>query len=97
VRCDRELRVQREPQQAAVPEIVDLRSQIREHGRSGIPETVENFDDPAFLGDENPAVGRERGLGRCGQPADHGGVGEPGGHGRGCDQPAGQSDQCGGE
>ncbi len=54
VRC--EVRIQRDPHQAAVPEVVDVRSQVRVGVRSLIVEAAEHLDQPALERHEDAAV-----------------------------------------
>ena len=53
----REVRVERQPQQPAVPEVVHLRPQVREDVRLHVRQRVEDLDETALLGDEDASVG----------------------------------------
>jgi hypothetical protein len=53
----RELRVERQPEQSPVPEVVHLRSQVREDVRLRVRQRVEDLDETALLGDEDASVG----------------------------------------
>ena len=69
-RVRREVRRERETEQSTVPEVVDLRPEVGEHGRRRVRQVVEDLDDAALLGHEDPAVWREahrRGLGEPGE------------------------------
>ena len=57
--------MQREPEEAAVPEVVDLGPEIREDRRRRVAEVVEELDEAALLGDEDTPVRR-----RTGSPSD---------------------------
>ena len=70
VRVGREVGVERDAEQAAVPEVVDVRAQVGEDGRRRVGEVVEDLDQAALLGDEDPAVGGEANGGRVGQAAE---------------------------
>ena len=74
VRCRREVRVERQPEQAAIPVVVDLRSEIGEGRGFGVVEPVEYFDHAALLGDEDAPVAREPERGRVVQAADGDGL-----------------------
>jgi hypothetical protein len=54
-RVGREVGRQSQPQQAAVPEVVDIGAKIREHGGRGVGQAVEDLDDAVLLGDEDLA------------------------------------------
>ena len=82
-RLDREIRVQREAEEAAVPEIVGVRPQVGEDRRRSVGEVVEDLDDPALFGDEDPAVGRETDGGRLRQAAQGDRLLKAAGEGRG--------------
>jgi hypothetical protein len=66
----REPWIDRQPEQAAVPVVVDLVTEVRHGGRRRVVEAVERLDQPALLGDEDRAVRREHHVGRVGQPAE---------------------------
>ena len=55
----RQARVQRESEQPAIPEVVDVRRQVREGRRRRIIDAVVNLQDAALLGHEDPAIGGE--------------------------------------
>jgi hypothetical protein len=59
VRRAREVRVERHAEQPAVDEAVHVRPQIGIDRGGRVGEAVEDLDQPAFLGDEDPAVGCE--------------------------------------
>ncbi len=59
---------EREAEQAAIPEVVDLRPEVGEHGGGRVVEAVEHLDDAALLGDEHPPVRREADRGRRASP-----------------------------
>ena len=54
-----ELRVERHPEQAAVPVVVHLRAQVRVGARRRVRQAVEDLDQAALLGDEDAPVRRE--------------------------------------
>ncbi len=74
VRALREVRIERHPQKAAIPEVVDVRREVREGRRSRVGEAVEDLDRAALLGDEDPAVGRKAHHRRVRQPAERDGL-----------------------
>ena len=47
------------PEEAPVPEVVDVAVEVGEDVRGGVGQGVEHLDDPALLGDEDPPVGGE--------------------------------------
>ena len=55
----REPRVESEAEKTAIPEVVNVRREIRERVRRRVGEAVEDLDDAVFLSDEHPAVGDE--------------------------------------
>ena len=67
VRLGGEVGVEREAQEAAVPEVVDLGSQVGEHGRRRVVEVVEDLDQAALLGNEHAPVAGELDRRRLGQ------------------------------
>ena len=70
VRLRRELRVDREAEQATVPEVVDVRPEIGELRRGRVRDGVEDLDDAALLGDEHAAVRRELDVRRIREPGE---------------------------
>jgi hypothetical protein len=74
----RELRVQRKPEQPAVPEVVHLGRQVREQRRRGVAETVEDLDPAALLSDEDAPVRGELDRRWVGQSRDRHGLLEAG-------------------
>ncbi len=80
-----EARVDFEPEQAAVVEVVRLRAQVLEHRPAVRRHAREDLDDAALLGDERAAIRRERDRRRQHQPTEHDGVGESGRDARGID------------
>ena len=74
----RELRVDRESEQPAVPEVEDLGPEVGEDRRRRVREAVEHLDEPALLGDEYATVGRERERRRVAQSGVDDAVLEPG-------------------
>ena len=82
----REVRVEREPQQAAIPVVVDLRAQVDDLGRRRAGEAVEDLQQTALLGDEDAPVGREADVRRVCQTREDDRVREACGEagGRGC-------------
>jgi hypothetical protein len=68
--ADRELRIERDAEQAAIPEVVDLGAQVGRDRRRRRAQAREDFDQAALLGDEDAAVRREGDIGRLGQAAE---------------------------
>ena len=52
----REVRMDGEPEKAAIPHVVDVRPQVGEDRRGRIGQRIEDLDDAALLGDEDVAV-----------------------------------------
>ena len=75
------VRVDRQPDQAAVPEVVRLPAHVDDLLGRRVPDPVEALDGAALLGDEDVAVGREAHRDRLHEPAERGRVGEAGRHG----------------
>ena len=71
VRASREARVDRQAEQAAVPEVVHLRAQVDDGRRRGVADAVEHQDHAALLGHEDLAVRREAHGRRLHEAADH--------------------------
>jgi hypothetical protein len=76
-----EVRGKRHPEQAPVPEVVDVDVEVGEDVRGGVGHGVEDLDDAALLGDEDPPVGGEADRGRVRQTAEHDRLLEAGGQG----------------
>ena len=72
--CRAEVGVEHDREQPAIPVVVDLGPQIGERRRSRVREARVLQDQPALLGNEHLAVGREAHLGGVGQAPDHGGL-----------------------
>jgi hypothetical protein len=64
-----EVRREREPEETAVPEVVDVRPQVCEHSRRRVRQAVEDLDQPALLGNEDTTVRGETDNSRIRQPA----------------------------
>ena len=71
VGCGREVRMQRHAEQATVPVVVHLSSQVGEDGGGRNREAGKHLDEPALLGDEHAAVRRELDDRRKIQPIEH--------------------------
>ena len=78
VRAGREGGIERHPEEAAVPVVVDVGLEVREDRRRGVRDAVEDLDDAGLLGDEDAAVRREPQGCRQGQARPHVGVVEAG-------------------
>ena len=63
----RKVRVELEAEQAAIPEVVDLRPKVGERRRRRVREVVEHLHESALLGDEDTSVGGESDIGRLRQ------------------------------
>ena len=68
VGAGREVRVERHPEQTAVPVVVDLGREVGEDRRGRVRDAVEDLDDPGLLRDEHAAVIGEPQRGRQGHP-----------------------------
>lgn len=88
-RVGREVGREGQPEQPAVPEVVDVDVQVGEDVRRGVGERVEDLDDPALLGHEHPAVRGELDGRGVGQPAEDDALLEPGWQGRRVAHPGG--------
>ena len=60
----RKLGINGQPEQAPIPEVVDLVAEVGDLGGGGVPEPVEDLDQSALLGHEHPAVRSEGDNGR---------------------------------
>ncbi len=74
VRVRRKAGVEGEAEQAPIPEVVHVRAQVGEDGRSRVGEIVEDLDQPALLGHEDTPVGREPDDGGIGEAAEDNGL-----------------------
>ncbi len=72
----REVGVDRQPQQAAVPEVIDLRAQVGDDGVGVGREVREELDQAALLGDQHAAVRKEAHDGRVRQAGEDGALGK---------------------
>ena len=70
VRTRREGGVERQREQSAVPEVVDVRTQVGDLRRRRVGQAVEDPDQAALLGDEDAAVGCEANGGRMVEPGE---------------------------
>ncbi len=68
IRASREIGVESHPEQASVPEVVDLFGEIGENRRRRIGHAVEDVDHAGLLGDDDATVRREGDRSRQGQP-----------------------------
>ena len=66
-----EVRGEGEPEQAPIPEVVDLGAQVGEGGGRGVREAVEDLDQAALLGNEDPSVLGELDVCGVGQAAEN--------------------------
>ena len=64
-----EVGIEGEPEQAAIPEVVDVGAQVGEGGGRGVREAVEDLDQATLLGHEDPPVLGELDIGGVGQAA----------------------------
>ncbi len=62
--------MERQAEEAAVPEVVHVGAEVGEDRRRRVAEAVEDLDQPALLGDEDAPVGREAHVRRVVQAGD---------------------------
>ena len=73
----RELRVQRQPEQPAIPIVVDLRAQVRERRARRVVHGAKHLDDTILLRDKDAAIGAKADRRRIVQPRQHRSVLKP--------------------